>query len=177
MPDKVKLLLIPHPQSKKDEMYNKIVKCLFEQSFPLMEIDNFLEYAKSQRNLRWKLQEKCSDYETFFNYKNSKDGQWINVSKYSQPTEKSFKKKDLYKVEKSRQFLNNHLDKINSFITEFNGRRNSLFRKDHNVPEFKSNELLFYDDLLTRSHKVMDHLNLVNSWIISAVNSLKKFIH
>ena len=74
MPDKVKLLLIPHPQSKKDEMYNKIVKCLFEQSFPLMEIDNFLEYAKSQRNLRWKLQEKCSDYETFFNYKNSKDG-------------------------------------------------------------------------------------------------------
>ena len=177
MPDKVKLLLIPHPQSKKDEMYNKIVKCLFEQSFPLMEIDNFLEYAKSQRNLRWKLQEKCSDYETFFNYKNSKDGQWINVSKYSQPTEKSFKKKDLYKVEKSRQFLNNHLDKINSFITEFDGRRNSLFRKDHNVPEFKSNELLFYDDLLTRSHKVMDHLNLVNSWIISAVNSLKKFIH
>ena len=158
MPDKVKLLLIPHPQSKKHEMYNKIVKCLFEQSFPLMEIDNFLEYAKSQRNLRWKLQEKCSDYETFFNYKNSKDGQWINVSKYLQPSEKSFKKKDLYKAEKSRQFLNNHLDKINSFITELNGRRNSLFRKDHNVPEFKSNELLLYDDLLTRSHKVMDQI-------------------
>ena len=138
-----------------------------------MEVDNFLEYAKSQRNLRWK-QEKSSDYEIFFNYKNSKDGQWINVSKYSQPTEKNVKKKDFYKAEKSRQFLNNHLDKINSFITELNGRKNSLFRKDHNVPEFKSNELLFYDDLLTRIHKVMDHLNLVNSKIISAVNNLKK---
>ena len=116
MSDKVKLLLIPHPQSKNHEMCNKIVKCLFAQSFPLMEIDNFLEYAKSQGNLRWKLQEKCWDYETFFNYKNSKDGQWINVSKYSQPTEKSIKEKDLYKAEKSRQFLNNHLDKIKSFI-------------------------------------------------------------
>ena len=59
MSDKVKLLLIPHPQSKNHEMCNKIVKCLFAQSFPLMEIDNFLEYAKSQGNLRWKLQEKC----------------------------------------------------------------------------------------------------------------------
>ena len=82
-----------------------------------MEIDYFLEYAKSQRNLRWKLQEKCSDYETFLNYKNSKDGQWINGSKYSLPNEKSFKKKDLYKAEHSRHYLNNHLEKINSFIT------------------------------------------------------------
>ena len=36
---------------------------------------------------------------------------------------------------------------------------------------------LFYDDLLTRIHKVMDHLNLVNSRITSVVNNLKKFIH
>ena len=53
--DKVKLLLIPHLQSKKHEMYSKIVKCLFEESFPLMGIDSFLKYAKSQRVLRWKL--------------------------------------------------------------------------------------------------------------------------
>ena len=74
MPGKVKFLLIPHSRSKKHEMYNKIVKCLFEGSFPL-EIDNFLEYAKSQRDLRWKLQGKCSHYKTFLNYKNSKEGQ------------------------------------------------------------------------------------------------------
>ena len=88
MSDKVKLLLIPHPQVKKYKTYNKIVKCLFGESFPSIEIDNFLEYAKSQRNSRWKLQEKCSDYEIVLKYKNSKDGQWINVSKYSIPTEK-----------------------------------------------------------------------------------------
>ena len=58
MPNKVKLLLITQPQSKKHEMYNKIVKCLFEQVFPSREINNFLEYVKSQRNLRWKFQEK-----------------------------------------------------------------------------------------------------------------------
>ena len=45
----------------------------------------------------------------FLNCKTSKDGQWLNVSKYSLPTEKSFKKKDLCKAEKSRQFSNNHL--------------------------------------------------------------------
>ena len=45
MPDKVKLLLIPHPQSKKNKICNNIVKCLFEDSSPLMEIDNVLEYA------------------------------------------------------------------------------------------------------------------------------------
>ena len=48
MPDKVKLLLILQPQIKKHEMYNKLVECLFEESFPLMEIDSFLELAKSQ---------------------------------------------------------------------------------------------------------------------------------
>ena len=88
MPDKVKLLLIPHPQVKKHETYNKIVKYLSGESFPSIEIDNFLEYAKSQRNSRWKLQEKCSDYEIFLNCRNSKDGQWINLSKYLLPTEK-----------------------------------------------------------------------------------------
>ena len=40
-----------------------------------MEIDNFLEYAKSQRNWRWKLQEKCSD-ETKLK-ENSKLNAWI----------------------------------------------------------------------------------------------------
>ena len=82
---------LPHPKSKKHEIYNKIVKCLFEESFPLMELGNCLKYAQSQRDFRWKLQRKFSDYEVFLNYKNSKDGQWINVSKYSLPTEKSFK--------------------------------------------------------------------------------------
>ena len=98
----------------------------------------------------------------FLNYKNSKDGLWINVSTYSLPTETTSKTKDLYKVEKSSQSFNNHLVKINSFITEPNGRRISFFRKDHNAPENKSNDPFFYDDLLTNSHKVMDHLNLVN---------------
>ena len=39
MLDKVKLLLIP--KSKNHEMYNEIGKCLFEESFSLMEINNF----------------------------------------------------------------------------------------------------------------------------------------
>ena len=39
MLDKVKLLLIP--KSKINEMYNEMGKCLFEESFPLMEINNF----------------------------------------------------------------------------------------------------------------------------------------
>lgn len=47
MPHKLKLLLIPNPQCKKHEIYNEIVKYLFEESFPLMEIDNLLQYEKS----------------------------------------------------------------------------------------------------------------------------------
>ena len=43
---------LPHPKSKKHEIYNKIVKCLFEESFPLMEIGNSLEYAQSERDFR-----------------------------------------------------------------------------------------------------------------------------
>ena len=52
MPDKVKLLLIPYPKTEKHEIYNEIVKCLFEESFPSIETDIFLKYAKSQRDLR-----------------------------------------------------------------------------------------------------------------------------
>ena len=46
-------------------MYRKIVKCLFEESFPLMEIDSFLKYAKSQRVLRWKLQKNVQIIKNF----------------------------------------------------------------------------------------------------------------
>lgn len=52
MPDKVKLLLIPYPKTEKHEIYNEIVKCLFEESFPSIETDIFLKYAKYQRDLR-----------------------------------------------------------------------------------------------------------------------------
>lgn len=41
MSDKVKLLVISHLQNKSSEMYNEIVKCLFKESFPLMEVNKF----------------------------------------------------------------------------------------------------------------------------------------
>ena len=47
MPDKVKLLLTPHPKTKKHEIYNERIKGLFEESFPLIETDIFLKQAKS----------------------------------------------------------------------------------------------------------------------------------
>ena len=41
MSDKVKLLVISHLQNKAREMYNEVVKCLFKESFPLMEVNKF----------------------------------------------------------------------------------------------------------------------------------------
>lgn len=75
MPDKVKLLLIPYPKTEKHEIYNEIVKCLFEESFPSIETDIFLKYAKSQRDLRQKLEGKHPNCKVFLSYKNSKDCQ------------------------------------------------------------------------------------------------------
>ena len=47
-------------------MHKEIVKCFVwtDGNFHLMEIDNFLEYVNSQRDLRWELQGKCSDAQT-----------------------------------------------------------------------------------------------------------------
>ena len=61
----------------------------------------------------------------------------------------------------------------NGFIIGLSGKRNSYFSNDHNVPEYKSNEILFYDELLARSDKVMNYLNLVNSRNISVVRMTK----
>ena len=65
MPDKVKLLLITHQKTKKLEIYNEIIKGLFEESFPLIETDIFLKYAKSQKDFKWKRKGKHPNIKYF----------------------------------------------------------------------------------------------------------------
>jgi len=83
MSKSVEALMIPNPQSDKYKHFNGTVEKLFDSSYSLMDINAFLSYCKSQRQLRWNLYSAFSEFDKIETLSlNSKDGHWINVRKF-----------------------------------------------------------------------------------------------
>ena len=149
VPDSVaSRLLIPHPILDKHKYFNVVLHEIAGDSYELMSHDTFIQYVVSQRELRWRLRQKAVQIESYeAQFSQPKDGNWQNVKKYA-GDHGQLLAKDLIPAEKSLQFLESVLGKIDAFMAEIKMLKGKLFHKDMNIKPWKANELSFYEKLI-----------------------------
>ena len=121
----------------------------------LVSLEQFRQYYLSQRILRWKLQCKVNTILTNvqkFSDKECKDGNVMNIVKYTTNDIKSFQAGDVKHIENTLEYVNHiklkSLTKCKDFLKSY---RSGLFNHDHDIKFlWKTNELNFYDNALEK---------------------------
>ncbi len=152
VPDSVaSRLLIPHPILDKHKYFNAILYEIAGDSYELMSHDGFIQYVIAQRELRWRLHQKSVQMDSYkAQFSEPKDGNWQNVKKYA-GDHGPLLIKDLVPAEKSLQFLEGVLQRIDAFMAQIKTLKGTLFDKDMDIKPWKANELSFYEKMLQRS--------------------------
>ena len=104
----------------------------------------------------------------------SKDGNAINVVRFSKPQLSQMTAGDRAKAERSHSLLEGFITQTSNKLAQLKEYRSKLFDKKHNVRQWRANELRFVNSKLKSAEKWLKTLQQTSTTILTNVNLLKR---
>ena len=158
-------------------LYNDVLTELYDSSFELMAPIQFKKYVVPQRVMRWKTTREVEDLlHKISNILDpgSKDGNAINVVRFSKPQLSQMTAGDRAKAERSHSLLEGLITQTSRKLAQLKENRSKLFDKEHNVQQWRANELRFVDSKLKSAEEWLKRLQQTSTTILTNVNLLKR---
>ena len=137
----------------------------------------FKEYVVSQRVMRWKTTRELEDLLHKINNildPGSKDGNAINVARFSKPQLSQMTAGDRAKAERSHSLLEGLITQTSNKLAQLKENRSKLFDKEYNVRQWRANELRFVDSKLKSAKEWLKRLQQTSTTNLANVNLLKR---
>lgn len=132
----MKDLWIPNPLTEQFEFFNQALKELYKSSYDLMAPLQFKQYSISQRFLWWKINKDCEKQKkkiTSILDSESKDGNPINVVRYSSSHLGSIKPGDKSKAESCQKLIAKLINETEGMLKYVADLRSKFFDLKNNV--------------------------------------------
>ena len=175
----MKDLHIPNPLTDEHKFYNDLLHELIQAMYLLVSPEQFRQYYLSQRILRWKLQCKLNTILTNvqkFSDKECKDGNVMNIVKYTTSDIKSFQAGDVKRIENTLEYVNHFkLKSLTKCKDSLKSYRSGLFNHDHDIKFlWTANELNFYDSALEKLTEPEHQIEKIVSELLTVLTELKR---
>ena len=179
VPRYVKDLHIPNPLTDEHKFCNDLLHEPIQAMYLLVSPEQLRQYYLSQRILRWKLQCKVNTILTNvqkFSDKECKDGNVMNIVKYTTSDIKSFQAGDVKRIENTLEYVNHFkLKSLTKCKDSLKSYRSGLFNHDHDInSSLKQMSLIFmtmlWKNLKSQSTKLKKNV----SKLLTVLTELKR---